>query len=133
MSEQLWLIYQQTYFRWQDKPLTAQPFSIVSARNPLGNIASNKENQLLHYKLQTQLKRHAIVYAHIIAGDGSFHFTEPSFAIQQSLSEAIDLAEQYQQNAIFWVAEGALELIPVLLQQVSPISLGDFNNRLVSD
>ena len=45
-------------------------------------------------------------------------------------SQAVQLALQFEQNAIYWVEQGELFLVPVLMSQQEE-SLGAFNQRLV--
>ena len=116
----------------QRQPLKLSTFLLSVPAIHLGKILPSKQNQRLHDRLEEKLIRQQLTFFPILAGDAHFAFTEPSFAIQHSFTEAISLAQELKQNAIFWVELGELNLVPVLLQGTNKQRIGRFATRLVS-
>lgn len=133
MTEHLWSLYQNTYFRWPVVPFNYSHFSIISGRNPHGSLKSEGANQKLHGLFEGKLQQSKLAYTEIIAGNQDFSFVEPSFAVAHTFEEAHQLAIRLRQNAFFWVESDQLSLVPAMLDNVQTANLGTFSSRLVSN
>ena len=130
-SDHLWQAYKGTYFRWQSAALKATQFAIITAYNPRSEVLTDARNARRQDLLEQQLITQGLDYAHILAGDRKLEYTEVSLAVDCDLHKAIELASTYSQNAIFYVDEDSLLLVPILLNAKSTERLGSFNCRLV--
>lgn len=120
-----WLGYQQIIFRASETPDYSN-FAILTAFNPESIVLSCKENRQRQQRLEAELS--ALGYAYLrldcSAPDGRWH--EPSLAVCTGLSQACELAAKWRQNAIYWVSQQQLYLVPVMLknQGFSQTALG---------
>ncbi|WP_120511674.1 DUF3293 domain-containing protein [Photobacterium salinisoli] len=110
-----WLSYQQIIFRASETPDYSN-FAILTAFNPESIVLSCKENRQRQLCLEAELS--ALGYAYLkldcSAPDGRWH--EPSLAVRTGLTEACELAAKWRQNAIYWVSQQQLYLVPVMLK-----------------
>ncbi|MCH8537548.1 MAG: DUF3293 domain-containing protein [Alkalimonas sp.] len=126
---QLWQLYQQTIF------LSHQPFSdqvsfaIISAANPMGRLCNQGFNLCMSKALAAELEQSPYRFRSITGASPCLTFQEASWAVFCQKEQARELAKQWQQNAMYWVEQGTLWLIPVLLAE-EPLLLGDFQQRL---
>lgn len=65
----------------------------------------------------------------LLAGNRDFTYYEPSLAILLTQSEAINLAKDVEQNAIYWIENDGLWLLPVLMPRHYAEYLGRFSPR----
>ncbi|MDO6580353.1 DUF3293 domain-containing protein [Photobacterium sp. 2_MG-2023] len=111
----IWLSYQQIIFRASEIP-DYSSFAILTAFNPESIVLSCKENRQRQQRLEAELS--ALGYAYLrldcSAPDGRWH--EPSLAVCTGLSQACELAAKWRQNAIYWVSQQQLFLVPVMLK-----------------
>ncbi|GAB6261469.1 DUF3293 domain-containing protein [Photobacterium sp. R1] len=110
----LWQNYQQIIFRAvQSPPFTT--FAILTAFNPESIVLSCKENHQRQASLEAELSALGYAFQRLdcSAPDGSWH--EPSLAVAMDIERACAVAARWQQNALYWVAQQQLTLVPVRL------------------
>ena len=107
-------------------PIHFSDFAIITANNPNGKILEPKENEELNKLLKQQISQ--LDSIELIGASPDFTHQEPSFAINITQGEAVRLAKQFNQNAIFWVISGEVFLVSAgLYFQVR--EMGSFSNR----
>lgn len=121
-QQELWKTYQSIAFHAPQAP-DAEAFAILTAFNPRSQSLSEKENQSRNAQLESAMTQQGIRYWPMNGGapDGSWY--EPGFAVALDKHEAMLLAQQWQQNAIYWVENDSLWLLPVLMDAFTPQSL----------
>ena len=126
----LWDNYKTSVFLCH-QPLGDQiNFAIISAQNPAGNTEHPYLNLRRDKEFQACLNQHKLPYRSVIGSAPDHSFQEKSWIVLCEKNKAITLAKQFEQNAIYWVEQGELFLVPVLLAQHEE-SLGNFSERLV--
>lgn len=108
------------------KPIIFNSFAIITGCNPNGQILTENENKKLNKLLELQIKQYPFV--EVIGASADLTHQEPSFAVQMSLSDAQELANKHQQNAIFWVNNDLLSIEPAGLV-FRPRAIGRFSTR----
>lgn len=123
----LWCSYQKILFKMPQQPVYSC-FAILTAFNPGSIVINNSNNILRNELLRSQLENLTKGVQSVIcqAPDGSWQ--EPSFIAPISLVQAKQLARQWQQNAIYWVESGELFLVPVLMEDVMTMKLGQIKD-----
>lgn len=88
-------------------------------------VLNNCDNLKRNAALKTELARLTDKVQAVECGglDGSWQ--EAGFAAAISLELACRLARKWQQNAIYWVEHGQLYLVPVLMEDVMIMKLGE--------
>jgi hypothetical protein len=97
----------------------ARTIAVVTAYNPLGRTAESDENARAQQALVSEMLDRGVLFAQAvgIALDGGW--SEPSFALlETSVDDAVALARQFGQAAIFVLTPSALELISCIDGQV---------------
>ena len=115
-------LYQRVVFLVPEPPLPNSNFAIITAHNPRGEILDNEKNANLNRLLCQRLQ--GTEHKSIIGCSLDLKHQEASFAVVCDKSQAIELARQFDQNAIYWVENGELWLIPAVLKW-PPKLLGD--------
>ena len=81
----------------------------ITAHNPFGRLLSKTENQTRNKELRSELGAQYQIYEGVgIDPAGEWEGEQSIFALGVSLSEATDLAERYEQNAVVFVNEALL-------------------------
>lgn len=123
----LWCSYQAILFKADQQPVYPC-FAILTAFNPgsiaLNNCVNLNRNALLEIDLRELTD--CILPVTSSARDGSWQ--EAGFAVAISLEQACRLARKWQQNAIYWVEDGQLMLVPVLMENVMIMKLGEMKD-----
>ncbi len=128
-TQTLWQLYQTTHFV-MEQPLSNQlSFAILTAFNPRGETAPAARNRVLDRCFQQQVEEEGILYREIWGCSPDYLYCEKSWALMLEQSQAVAWAERYQQNAIFYVEQDELLLVPCLLEEQTR-SLGRFSERL---
>lgn len=127
----LWQLYQNTWFFWPVKQPPWPSFAIVTACNPKGETYTAEQNCLAHQKLMQEVDEHPAVC--VVAGDRNMQHQELSLALVVSEKEAVSIARRYNQNAIFMIRDNQLELVPVLLEGVTRVGIGNFSDFVLPD
>ena len=127
----LWKAYQDIKIRIDSVPclLSSNGF-IISACNPKSQLCEQTFNKRKSEKLQRYLVSKSVAFQPLLVGDPCFRWSEPSFFISGTTSQAHNLARIYQQNAIYQLKQGELWLVPVLLRQFSDTLLGDVSQHI---
>lgn len=126
--ESLWQCYQSACFLLTQSFSSTIPFAIVTAHNPLGQKLTSSQNRLLDRQLQGDIDKLGIPYRAIIGAAEDLSHMEKSWALFLDKTEAIELALKYHQNALYYVNNGILTLVPCLRGE-GEVELGLFKNR----
>lgn len=121
----LWQNYQEIKLRFPaQQSIPVASFSIITACNPRSRLLSDKFNSLRMQKMQRYLNSKKIAHLQVTCGSPDFSWQEPSFALLQPLEPAIRLAKLYEQNAVYYVKNKELWLVPVLISGVEARMMG---------
>jgi len=82
-------------------------------------------------KLMHKLEKKQIPYWTIVGCSPDLTYREPSLLIDSDKITALELALSFEQNAIFWIEEQQLWLIPCCMQGQTEVALGSFTDRLI--
>ncbi|MCF7483265.1 DUF3293 domain-containing protein [Vibrio sp. J1-1] len=104
----LWHAYANSFFHFEAK-WNVLSYVVITAWNPYSNLRSKEDNCILNQMLEKRLKH--VNYVPLIVGDRTFEWCEESFAAEISIEDAISLAKEFQQNAIYYVSHGDIYLI----------------------
>ncbi|PSW08889.1 DUF3293 domain-containing protein [Photobacterium rosenbergii] len=128
-KKSLWCSYQSIIFNLKQHPVYPC-FAILTAFNPRSIVLSKKDNLVRHQKLELALKSQVegVLPISCSAPDGQWH--ELGFIVPMSKAEACREAKRWGQNAIYWVEDNELFLVPVLLDGVETQRLGDWPSFL---
>lgn len=126
----LWQFYKRSIFLCHQTLSPGVDFAIISGQNPAGITENPLYNQLLDKKLQARLQQLGAPYRSVIGAAPDLSFQEKSWVVLCDKEQAIALAHEFTQNAIYWVQQGRLYLVPVLLKEQEEY-LGQFEQRLV--
>jgi hypothetical protein len=99
-----------------------QPFAIITAFNPRGENVSPAENEKNTRELATRLRSSSYRFAQVDACSPDWSHCECSFAVVMLQDEALDLARELEQVAIFWF-DGARFWILGALVETDPLML----------
>lgn len=123
----LWNAYSESFFRFHAE-WEVTNYAVITAWNPYSNLRSKEENCISNHKLEQQLNH--VKYVPVTVGDQTFEWFEESYAAELTPQAAIDLANQFQQNAIYYVIDHELYLIACSEPEVLH-KLGTIQPRLV--
>lgn len=123
-------LYSDIQFKLADKSALSLhiPFAILTAWNP-----KSEEHDMAFNEAQNRLLAEDLssVYFTDISGcSPSGDYEEAGFLAEISKPLAIGLAEKYHQNAIYWVENDELHLVPVLLD-FDEITIGRFSDKVL--
>ncbi|MED5523233.1 DUF3293 domain-containing protein [Gallaecimonas pentaromativorans] len=125
-----WLLYQNTVFL-MPKPLSKRlDFAIVTAHNPRGKLLSEQANHHRDLQLAAELTAAGVKAQSLWGCSPDLKHREKSWALVMAKTPALALGQKLEQNAIFWVQNDELYLLPCLLEQ-PPCFLGLFSERIV--
>jgi hypothetical protein len=137
VSKDLWEIYQTTCFVFPDQSALQstdfhRDFAIISARNPEGRQQSDQLNQQAEQGMQQWLIRNGYENCRIFGCSPTLDYVEPSFLVYMLGKEnAVELAILFRQNALFWVSDDRLYLVPCDALSNTEVDLGVFSKRLL--
>ena len=126
----LWESYKTSIFLCHQALKCDVDFAIISAQNPAGNTEHPYLNLRRDKELQACLNQQRLPYRSVIGSAPDLSFQEKSWIVLCEKGQAVKLALQFEQNAIYWVEQGKLFLVPALLQQDEEY-LGEFNPRQI--
>ena len=86
-----------------------QRYVIITACNPRSSQVSREINCIKNLQLERDVARFS--YQYVKVGDPDFDWVEDSFAVEMPLTQGCDLAQVYEQNAIYFVENGVLFLV----------------------
>ncbi len=123
----LWNSYSNSFFHFESQ-WDISDYVVITAWNPRSNLRSKRDNCITNQELEKRLQH--VNYASVIVGDSGFKWYEESFAVEIPIDEAISLANDFQQLAIYYVASGNLYLI-ACAEPDKKHHIGEIRNRLV--
>ena len=123
----LWNSYSNPYFHFESE-WSVLIYVVITAWNPYSNLRSKKDNCITNQELVKRLQH--TNYVPVTVGDRAFEWYEESFAVDITIEEAISLANEYQQKAIYYVRRGTLYLI-ACSDPDKKYKLGKISDRLV--
>ncbi|OCW45993.1 hypothetical protein A6763_16065 [Aeromonas caviae] len=118
----LWENYRKVCFIAPFAPPSCPAYAIVTAWNPASRWVGLRRNARRQRALVRQVGE-CPVMGEVWGSDEDERWQEASLLLPLSLPEAIRLAARFGQNALYWVREGELWLVPVLLEGM-PCHLG---------
>ncbi|WP_348541610.1 DUF3293 domain-containing protein [Vibrio fluminensis] len=121
-----WQAYCDPYFKFENRIPTGD-FVIITANNPASYRLEEQENLIRNKCLQCDLAPH--ILHNVLVGNEDFSWSEASFASSISVQLAIELAQKYQQNAIYFVQDEQLKLLSCLPDRTI-INLGKWGHRI---
>ena len=104
---------------------------ILTAYNPMDQKLPEKENQKRNKILEDLIKRAGALCLPIIGASKDLIHQEPSFLTDLNKTQAIELAEKFNQRAIFEIKEDSLAII-CTDEKNSAIVLGSFQERWIT-
>ncbi len=137
MTQDLWEIYQTTCFVLPEQTNLFQAglcrnFAIISARNPEGKEQSSHLNRQVEQSMKQWLNKRGYDYSRIYGCSPSLDYVEPSLLIDMSdKATATKLAAKFKQNALFWISDNQLYLMPCSQISNSKVNLGVFSKRII--
>ncbi|GAL37988.1 hypothetical protein JCM19240_2912 [Vibrio maritimus] len=108
IDAQLWSAYSSIAMRFLTE-WECDSYAVITACNPRSRKLSDEENCIKNRELERNLADFCHVSVNV--GDPSFEWVEASFAVDIPFSQACELAQKYEQNAIYWVENGVLFLV----------------------
>lgn len=126
----LWESYKTSIFLCHQALKCDVDFAIISAQNPAGHTEHPYLNLRRDKELQAYLNLQRLPHRSVIGSAPDLSFQEKSWIVLCDKSLALQLAQQFEQNAMYWVEQGELFLVPVLMP-LREESLGAFSERLV--
>ena len=127
-SDDLWHFYKATQFLLTQQIASHLSFAIITACNPNGKALSQSQNRLRDRELLHSIENLNCPYRTVIGAARDMSHFEKSWAVFVEKQQAIQLGEEFVQNAIYYVNQGELILVPVLMQAQEE-SLGMFHRR----
>lgn len=92
-----------------------QPFAVVTAFDPRGRNLSREENERRKRDLDRRLKKSGYAFVHVDACSPDRGHCEWSVAVLMPQHQAIELARELEQVAIFWFDGKRFWIIGVLV------------------
>ncbi len=123
----LWENYRKVCFIAPFAPPHCPAYAIVTAWNPASQWVGLRRNARRQRALVRQVGE-CLVMGEVWGSDEDERWQEASLLLPLSQPEAIRLAARFGQNALYWVREGELWLVPVLLEGM-PCHLGALASR----
>ncbi|USD65724.1 DUF3293 domain-containing protein [Vibrio sp. SCSIO 43136] len=124
ISASLWRAYQAIVF-FTDKPITFERFVVITACNPRSIKASEEINYQRNNQLREQINNENFIQLEV--GDAEKLWVEPSFCVEISLQNGLKLAQEFDQNALYYVENGQLWLISCCDER---LNLGPFDQKV---
>lgn len=126
----LWEAYKNSVFICRQSLATQVSFAIISAQNPSGELKNPHLNLCLDKRFESKLQQARIPYRSVIGASADLSFQEKSWIVFCDKAQALQLGMELQQNAIYWVDQNKLFLVPVLYPQPEEY-LGLFQSRVI--
>jgi len=122
--------YREVRFRCERADVPSS-FVIVTAHNPDGIITDEHENQRSDERLRNKLDAIGFEYFPVTGGSADFSHAEPGHGVVCSREEALEIAREFDQQAIFEVREGKVFLISALPSPEADEELGKWEELVV--
>jgi hypothetical protein len=102
-------------------------FGVITSCNPDGKTAPTKQNQQATETLRSTLTAENHFFFPVTGGSPDFSHAEPGFGVLfKSPEEAVSWGRRFQQEAVFWIKEGSVQLVPC--DGTAPIELGSWQS-----
>ncbi|MCL2917934.1 DUF3293 domain-containing protein [Shewanella litorisediminis] len=128
-SHTLWNIYQSASFLLTQHLSPHAHFAIITAYNPLGELLDACQNRLLDRQLLRDIEALGVPYRALIGTNDQLSHMEKSWAVFLEQEDSIRLAHKYRQNALYYVMQDELMLLPCRMGS-APQTLGSFRSRV---
>jgi len=100
-------------------------FGVVTSCNPNGHTVAKEENHQATDALRSALTSENHFFFPVIGGSPDFSHAEPGFGVLfKSPEEAVSWGRRYRQEAVFWIREGSVQLVPC--DGTAPVELGSW-------
>ena len=106
--------YHDVRFR-AELPTAGQPtaFGVVTACNPDGRTVTDEENLQATEALRSALTAEGHFFFPVTGGSPDFTHCEPGFGVLfKSPEEAVSWGRRVAQEAVFWIHDGRVHLVP---------------------
>lgn len=133
LNNKLWLEYQHTEFLFTQTLSSQLSFAIITAHNPKGQILTSCQNRLLDRQLQLAIEPFHRPYRSVVGTSQDRNHMEKSWAVAIDKLSAAHLGMKFKQNAIYFVDNNQLALVPCLFrqgEQMQEINIGEFSSRV---
>ena len=129
----VWDNYRKTIFVASKPIKPPSSFAILTADNPGSNVLPKSVNKNAANTLLRELHDLQCHPIEIRGSSRDLDYSECSYIAQISKQDALHIGERYQQNAIYWVDNNKLYLIPcTAAQDHEEEYLGLFSERLMT-
>ncbi|EDQ02677.1 hypothetical protein KT99_05912 [Shewanella benthica KT99] len=132
-NKRLWQHYQETEFLFTQTLSSQLSFAIITAHNPQGQILSSCQNRLLDRQLLLAIEKFNRPYRAVVGTSRDRTHMEKSWAVAIDKLSAAYLGLKFKQNAIYFVDNNQLALVPCLFSQAEhqqELIIGDFSDRV---
>lgn len=102
-------------------------FAIITVWNPMDQKLSIKQNQSRDKELLLKFTKNN-KFSPLIGSSPDYLHQEKSYIIEVSLQEAVQIGNDYDQRAVYYVENGSLQLIDCKTRE--KFSLGNFTDRI---
>ncbi len=126
----LWEAYKNSVFICRQSLATQINFAIISAQNPAGELKSQSFNLCLDKRFEDLLQQARLPFRSVIGASADLSFQEKSWIVFCEKQQALQIGRDLCQNAIYWVEQNKLFLVPVLDPQPEEY-LGLFQSRCI--
>ncbi|WP_226978288.1 DUF3293 domain-containing protein [Vibrio navarrensis] len=126
VDAQLWHAYSHSFFAFTQS-WTEDNYAIITAWNPGSVLLSNERNCINNQRLKERLM--GMDYCPVLVGNQDFTWSEASFAVKVDMRLALDIAKEFQQNAIYYIENKELFLVSCFADETKQ-SLGSIASRL---
>jgi hypothetical protein len=103
----------ENYFKafFHSKIKIKQPFAVITAHNPFGEIIDPEDNDDRHKHFMEYLSDSGLLFEELEVGAKDKSHIEISAAIKCTKSNALKIAQTLEQNDIFWVEKNKTFII----------------------
>ncbi|MFT5719633.1 MAG: hypothetical protein ACI9T7_003848 [Oleiphilaceae bacterium] len=125
-KKSLWRKYQNITFEARQQPVYHY-FAILTAFNPRSIVLTHSDNAKRNIALENNLTMLTDAWMPICCRSLDGYWAEPSFAVDLPFEQVFKLAKVFEQNAIYWIENNRLYLVPVLLEGIETQNLGKWS------
>ncbi|BAJ03567.1 DUF3293 domain-containing protein [Shewanella violacea] len=133
LNKKLWQHYQETKFLFTQTLSSQLSFAIITAHNPQGQILTSCQNRLLDRQLLLAIEQFNRPYRAVVGASKDGTHMEKSWAVAIDKLSAAHLGLKFKQNAIYFVDNNQLALVPCLFSKAEyrkEIIIGNFSERV---
>ncbi|AQS40024.1 Protein of unknown function (DUF3293) [Shewanella psychrophila] len=133
LNKKLWQHYQDTEFLFTQTLSSQLSFAIITAHNPRGQILTSCQNRLLDRQLLRSIEQFNRPYRAVVGASRDRSHMEKSWAVAIDKLSAAHLGLKFKQNAIYFIDNNQLALVPCLFSQAEQqeeLIIGDFSQRV---